>query len=76
MFKLYVSTLPAALVLLLPREFSWIIATDKLGRRRGCAVVCPDGDLSCMQGKRLVLASTEQLHDRVSPAICLSPLVL
>lgn len=35
-------------------------------RRRGCALVCPDGDLSCMQGKRLVLASTEQLHDRVS----------
>lgn len=35
-------------------------------RRRGCAVVCPDGDLSCMQGKRLVLASTEKLHDRVS----------
>lgn len=35
------------------------------GRRRGCALVCPDGDLSCMQGKRLVLASTEQLHDRV-----------
>lgn len=37
-------------------------------RRRGCALVCPDGDLGCMQGKRLVLASTEQLHDRVSPA--------
>ncbi|ODO00034.1 hypothetical protein I350_06657 [Cryptococcus amylolentus CBS 6273] len=35
-------------------------------RRRGCAVVCPDGDLSCMQGKRLVLASTEQLHERIS----------
>lgn len=28
-------------------------------------MVCPDGDLSCMQGKRLVLASTEQLHERV-----------
>lgn len=40
--------------------------TLTLGRRRGCAVVCPDGDLSCMQGKRLVLASTEQLHERVS----------
>lgn len=38
-------------------------------RRRGCAIVCPDGDLSCMQGKRLVLASTEQLHDRVSVPI-------
>ncbi|KAL1409129.1 hypothetical protein Q8F55_005956 [Vanrija albida] len=24
------------------------------------------GDLSCMQGKRLVLASTEQLHDRIA----------
>ncbi|KAK4686463.1 hypothetical protein P7C73_g3669, partial [Tremellales sp. Uapishka_1] len=35
-------------------------------RRRGCALVCPDGDLSCMQGKRLVLASTEQLHERIS----------
>ncbi|KAL7420726.1 hypothetical protein Q5752_004677 [Cryptotrichosporon argae] len=35
-------------------------------RRRGCALVCPDGDLSCMQGKRLVLASTEQLHDRIA----------
>ncbi|WVN90760.1 uncharacterized protein L203_106003 [Cryptococcus depauperatus CBS 7841] len=35
-------------------------------RRRGCALVCPDGDLSCMQGKRLVLASTEQLHERVA----------
>ena len=35
-------------------------------RRRGCALVCPDGDLSCMQGKRLVLASTEDLHERVS----------
>ncbi|ORY31844.1 hypothetical protein BCR39DRAFT_465430 [Naematelia encephala] len=35
-------------------------------RRRGCALVCPDGDLSCMQGKRLVLASTEQLHERIA----------
>ncbi|ORX37085.1 hypothetical protein BD324DRAFT_424910 [Kockovaella imperatae] len=35
-------------------------------RRRGCALVCPDGDLSCMQGKRLVLASTEELHDRIA----------
>nr|XP_019013097.1 uncharacterized protein I206_02594 [Kwoniella pini CBS 10737]OCF51878.1 hypothetical protein I206_02594 [Kwoniella pini CBS 10737] len=35
-------------------------------RRRGCALVCPEGDLSCMQGKRLVLASTEQLHERVA----------
>ncbi|WVR06651.1 hypothetical protein IAU60_003683 [Kwoniella sp. DSM 27419] len=34
--------------------------------RRGCALVCPDGDLSCMQGKRLVLASTEQLHERIA----------
>ena len=38
----------------------------ELGRKRGCALVCPDGDLSCMQGKRLVLASTEQLHERIS----------
>lgn len=29
-------------------------------------MVCPDGDLSCMQGKRLVLASTEQLHERIA----------
>ncbi|KLT39007.1 hypothetical protein CC85DRAFT_251975 [Cutaneotrichosporon oleaginosum] len=35
-------------------------------RRRGCALVCPDGDLGCMQGKRLVLASTEQLHERIA----------
>ncbi|WVW85067.1 hypothetical protein I302_107103 [Kwoniella bestiolae CBS 10118] len=35
-------------------------------RRRGCALVCPEGDLSCMQGKRLVLASTEQLHERIA----------
>lgn len=35
------------------------------GRRRGCALVCPDGDLSCMNGKRLVLASTKQLHERI-----------
>jgi hypothetical protein len=39
----------------------------RIGKRRGCALICPEGDLSCMQGKRLVLASTEQLHDRVSP---------
>ena len=44
----------------------WSLADEDLGRRRGCALVCPDGNLSCMQGKRLVLASTEQLHDRVS----------
>jgi hypothetical protein len=42
------------------------LADGVIGRRRGCALVCPEGDLSCMQGKRLVLASTEQLHDRVS----------
>ncbi|GMK58328.1 hypothetical protein CspeluHIS016_0503600 [Cutaneotrichosporon spelunceum] len=35
-------------------------------RRRGCALICPDGDLGCMQGKRLVLASTEQLHERIA----------
>ncbi|KIR52930.1 hypothetical protein I315_04386 [Cryptococcus gattii Ru294] len=34
-------------------------------KRRGCALVCPDGDLSCMNGKRLVLASTKQLHERI-----------
>lgn len=28
--------------------------------------MCPDGDLGCMQGKRLVLASTEQLHERIA----------
>lgn len=28
-------------------------------------MVCPDGDLSCMNGKRLVLASTKQLHERI-----------
>lgn len=37
-----------------------------VGRKRGCAVVCPDGDLGCMQGKRLVLKDTEQLHERIA----------
>lgn len=42
------------------------LLADDLGRKRGCALACPDQDLSCMQGKRLVLASTEQLHERIT----------
>ncbi|KAJ3984929.1 fungal-specific transcription factor domain-containing protein [Lentinula detonsa] len=32
---------------------------------RGCAAICPDGSLTAGKGNRLVLANTEQLHDRI-----------
>jgi hypothetical protein len=32
---------------------------------RGCGAICPDGVLTPGKGNRLVLASTEELHDRI-----------
>ncbi|KIK58189.1 hypothetical protein GYMLUDRAFT_45397 [Collybiopsis luxurians FD-317 M1] len=32
---------------------------------RGCAAICPDGSLTAGKGNRLVLANTEQLHERI-----------
>ncbi|KAF7302363.1 Zn(2)-C6 fungal-type domain-containing protein [Mycena chlorophos] len=32
---------------------------------RGCSAICPDGQLASAKGHRLVLANTEELHDRI-----------
>ncbi|KAJ7053870.1 fungal-specific transcription factor domain-containing protein [Mycena amicta] len=32
---------------------------------RGCGAICPDGQLASGKGHRLVLANTEELHDRI-----------
>ncbi|KAF9259356.1 hypothetical protein L218DRAFT_908477 [Marasmius fiardii PR-910] len=32
---------------------------------RGCGAICPDGSLTTGKGNRLVLANTEELHDRI-----------
>ncbi|KAJ7045173.1 fungal-specific transcription factor domain-containing protein [Mycena alexandri] len=32
---------------------------------RGCGSICPDGQLTSGKGNRLVLANTEELHDRI-----------
>ncbi|KLO07236.1 hypothetical protein SCHPADRAFT_881937 [Schizopora paradoxa] len=33
--------------------------------RRGCAAICPDGTLATGKGNRMVLANTEELHERI-----------
>ncbi|KAI0630478.1 hypothetical protein C8Q77DRAFT_1063524 [Trametes polyzona] len=35
-------------------------------QRRGCAALCPNGDLATGQGTRFVLAATEHLHRRIA----------
>ncbi|KAG7451871.1 uncharacterized protein BT62DRAFT_959771 [Guyanagaster necrorhizus] len=32
---------------------------------RGCGAICPDGSLTSGKGNRLILANTEQLHERI-----------
>ncbi|KAI6001034.1 fungal-specific transcription factor domain-containing protein [Pisolithus orientalis] len=34
--------------------------------KRGCGAICPDGSLTTGQGNRFVLASTTELHDKIS----------
>ncbi|KIY69236.1 hypothetical protein CYLTODRAFT_452841 [Cylindrobasidium torrendii FP15055 ss-10] len=34
--------------------------------KRGCGAICPDGSLTTGQGNRFVLASTEELHGKIS----------
>ncbi|KAF8998591.1 hypothetical protein BDQ17DRAFT_1362076 [Cyathus striatus] len=34
--------------------------------KRGCAAICPDGSLTTGQGNRFVLASTQELHEKIS----------
>ncbi|WVQ71091.1 hypothetical protein IAR50_000616 [Cryptococcus sp. DSM 104548] len=34
-------------------------------QRRGCAQICPSGEAKTGKGKRLILANTEELHDRI-----------
>ncbi|PVF94886.1 hypothetical protein CPB86DRAFT_626349 [Serendipita vermifera] len=37
--------------------------------RRGCSGICPDGQLSAVKSARYVLASTEELHQRIQRLI-------
>ncbi|KZT27790.1 hypothetical protein NEOLEDRAFT_1059869 [Neolentinus lepideus HHB14362 ss-1] len=34
--------------------------------KRGCGAICPDGSLTTGQGNRFVLASTQELHEKIS----------
>ncbi|TRM65256.1 hypothetical protein BD626DRAFT_556390 [Schizophyllum amplum] len=34
--------------------------------KRGCSAICPDGSLTTGQGNRFVLASTQELHEKIS----------
>ncbi|ODO07401.1 hypothetical protein L198_00980 [Cryptococcus wingfieldii CBS 7118] len=34
-------------------------------QRRGCAQICPSGEAKTGKGKRLILANTEELHERI-----------
>ncbi|KAL1413451.1 hypothetical protein Q8F55_001218 [Vanrija albida] len=34
--------------------------------KRGCAQICPNGQMKSTTGKRLILANTEELHQRIS----------
>ncbi|KDQ61622.1 hypothetical protein JAAARDRAFT_204099 [Jaapia argillacea MUCL 33604] len=34
--------------------------------KRGCAAICPDGSLTTGQGNRFVLASTQELHEKIA----------
>ncbi|KAG5721791.1 hypothetical protein E4T56_gene1670, partial [Termitomyces sp. T112] len=33
--------------------------------KRGCGAICPDGSLTTGQGNRFVLASTQELHEKI-----------
>ncbi|TFK42263.1 hypothetical protein BDQ12DRAFT_710525 [Crucibulum laeve] len=33
---------------------------------RGCAAICPDGELASVKGSRMVLSGTEELHERIA----------
>ncbi|KAF7309613.1 Fungal-trans domain-containing protein [Mycena indigotica] len=38
---------------------------DSSLRSRGCGAICPDGSLTTGQGNRFVLASTQELHEKI-----------
>ncbi|KAL5536994.1 hypothetical protein ACEPAF_817 [Sanghuangporus sanghuang] len=38
--------------------------------KRGCAAICPDGALTTGKGNRFVLASTQELHEKISELCC------
>ncbi|KAG9312894.1 hypothetical protein JVU11DRAFT_6327 [Chiua virens] len=67
----YVTSLPSTPPLTAPRStVSSCGATEMFPVapcvKRGCGAICPDGSLTTGQGNRFVLASTQELHEKIS----------